>query len=167
MTKQAETNPLLKWREGYERKGRQCRALEIIAMGLRFPVGFEVREWPGLDWVKHGYNVELGDSETNSIPAFRRMVEATAEVLGTPDSVDSQHWLGSYGDSAPDLVAKWKVPTEKTDDWPWEHVEVTVRMLSPKGCMIKPGTEFIEKTEPELHPECTYALKELEELGAV
>jgi len=161
------TESLTKWRESYEKKYATCRAIEAIGVRLGLPEGFEVRDWPGLDWVQHGH--DKPDNEETSLPQFRRMVEATAAVLGPPDDVGAQHWLGAYGDNPPDLVAKWRVTDgiEKTESFPYRHVEVTVRLLSPKGCQIKPGTEYREAQTPELHPACTHALKELEELGGV
>lgn len=153
------SSKLTEWRKTHHTEGLNGSFLEALARDLNLPDGFEVRpKWPGLDWVEFGK-----DGEKNSIPHFRRLVEAAAAVLGSPDSVNGEHWVGAH-DGAPDLIARWKVPVDPTEDWKPGMIEVTVRILSPVGCSIKPGTAFREAETPELHPECVHALAELEEL---
>ncbi len=151
---------LNKWREAWHREGERARDLEAWARERGLPADkFNVRpSWPGLDWVEHGYShIE----EDDSLPRFREMVATTVALLGPVDKVEGKHWIGSYNDQPPDLVATWFIKRE--GDF---AVNVTVRMLSPKGCKVDPRSEFKAAKETALHPECVAALAEIEELGA-
>jgi hypothetical protein len=108
---------------------------------------FAVRPtWPALDWVKHGE--EMAD--------FADMVAQVTAVLGKPFQCNAEHWI-SPGDSAPDLVARWRVP------WPGKScqwVELTARMISPKNC--KTWGQYIEGEGLELGDDCK---KQMAEIG--
>lgn len=143
----SELEPRKRWHKAVFEQIRHGREMERFAESTQLP--FEVRpHWPGLDWVEHG----------EELHSFTARVNKTSSVLGPPESVKGEHWLGAYSeDQPPDLIARWNVKMS------WGTVEATVRALGPRGCKIDPRSTFKAAETPKLHPECAAALRELEE----
>ena len=137
----------MSWRADVLRLCREGRRLERIARLTELPL--EVRpQWPGLDWAVWDETIET----------FSARVKLVAARLGAPESVNSDYWVGAYAnDVPPDLIARWQIDDSAGP------VKVTVRALHPRGCKVKPGSEY-RKEEPEIHPECAAVLRELEDL---
>lgn len=139
--------PCQTWQEDLKRLAVNGKLLEELAMTHQdIPFACRAHWNPGcLDWCEHGDTLE----------SFSSRVKQVAARFGPPDSVEGRHWIGSYDDGPPDLVAKWKVG----------DFEVLVRTLRPKGCRIDPRTAYKEAEETAVHPECAGVLKELEDVG--
>lgn len=147
--------PCSKWREDLDATYRKGGDLEDLAHELGL-THFDARpQWgpPTLDLCS--FNMTLQE--------FSDAVKATAEILGRPpDECKGENWLGQYADDqAPDLVALWKTEVKAGGCGP---VRIMVRALSPKGCKVDPRTDFVEKQEQDLHPECKAVLASLEDL---
>jgi hypothetical protein len=112
-------------------------------------------------------------SDKTELDWFRQMVAEVSEKLETPPfTCKAEHTLSADTANAPDLVAKWKLDKDALGF----QAEVRVRVLMPRSCKIKPGTERPEhwtpdydryKREaaaaPQLHPECEHAIASLQD----
>ena len=145
-----ETAPHRQWRNRLTKYQAAGERMEAIAeKHLQIP--FEVRpDWmpPALDWCAFGLTLQV----------FCARVAQVAEAFGPPDKTNAEHWGGSYDDSAPDLIAKWK---RGNGD---EQFEIAVRTFSPKGCKIDPRTRYVKGEETTIHAECKAVLEGLLEL---
>ena len=156
------TKSLTVWREGHRRQAIVGTALQKLGEDLNLPEGFEVRtDYPQLNLITAAPRLQKG--EVNSIPHFRRMVESVSLVLGAPEEVSANPSYYAWNNSAPDLVAEWHRDIKIGEDQSTTSVNIRVVLMSPRGCKIKPGTEFSKGTKAEMHPECIHAIAELED----
>ncbi len=151
--------PCARWRESLGKIRERGEALEAFARELGL-VEFECRaEWWGLtiDQCEHG----------DTLQEFSARVTAIAEKLGrAPDSCEADHGGSQYSsEQAPDLRAKWEFKGRKIGDSEASHTfTVLVRTLGPRGCKVDPSTDYVEKQEQSIHPECKAVLASLEDL---
>lgn len=146
------SNKLGEWREEMNLMREKCAKAEGFARRM----GLNEEDFTAcsgmLDWCVFGFEIKFQDGEVNSIPYFQRMVAKVSLLLGPPNKVEE---VSSSWATVPSLHATWCL----------EGIEVLVRVISPKGCKIMPGTEHVVDTRvlPKLHPECAHALSEIED----
>ena len=150
------TQPCAEWREKLVKLRIRGEVLEAFARELGL-VEFKVRaDWwdMTIDQCEHG----------DTLQEFSSRVKATAEQLGkAPDTCKAGHFIGQYAaGEAPDLKASWEF--KRQFDGRETTFTVLVRSLSPKGCKVDPRTDYVEKQEQAIHPECKAMLASLEDL---
>lgn len=147
---QTEAAPLYrKWRERWQREFDAGERLEKIAeQYAEFPfeccVDFVP---PQITW--HAWGISLQE--------FARRVKLVAAIFGSPDEVKGEHWgAAASATAAPPLEATWHR----------DGYDIVVGTYSPQGCKLDPRSEYQAAKNPQIHPECAAALKELEDVGA-
>ena len=144
-----------KWRKELEKSRRCGEALEAFArqLGLTEFSVYPDSYSPRISWAKFG----------GTLQEFSARVKVVAKKLGrAPDSCDASHMGFQFSaDEKPDLQAEWNFPSQIIEG---HDVTVIVRSMMPMDCKLDPSTNYVEKQEQSIHPECKAVLASLEDL---